>query len=102
MLLYVLVGGTQTAWGPLVGAAFFTLLPEVLRPAAAGLVSLFDAVTGHAHGAYKPDDSWRFVFLGVLTVAIMALRPGGIVLRTTVAALRFRPRRVAAPIELRP
>ena len=50
---------------------------------------------------YKPDDSWRFVFLGVLTVAIMALRPGGIVLRSTVAAVRFRirRRRTAAPIE---
>ena len=31
VLLYVLIGGTQTAWGPLLGASFFTLIPEALR-----------------------------------------------------------------------
>ncbi len=31
VLLFVLIGGTQTAWGPLVGASFFTLVPELLR-----------------------------------------------------------------------
>ena len=31
ILLYVLLGGTQTAWGPIVGALFFTFVPEVLR-----------------------------------------------------------------------
>ena len=34
IVLYVLLGGTQTIYGPLLGAAVFTLLPEV-RPAAA-------------------------------------------------------------------
>ncbi|MGY9001544.1 MAG: branched-chain amino acid ABC transporter permease, partial [Rhodospirillales bacterium] len=31
VLLYVLIGGTQTPWGPLVGAMFFTFIPEILR-----------------------------------------------------------------------
>ena len=31
ILLYVLMGGTQTAWGPLLGAAFFVIVPEALR-----------------------------------------------------------------------
>ena len=31
ILLYVLLGGTQTAWGPLVGAIFFTAVPELIR-----------------------------------------------------------------------
>ncbi|MGL4442206.1 MAG: branched-chain amino acid ABC transporter permease, partial [Alsobacter sp.] len=30
VLLFVLIGGTQTAWGPLVGSLFFTLIPELL------------------------------------------------------------------------
>ena len=28
------MGGTQTAWGPLIGAAFFTIVPEALREIA--------------------------------------------------------------------
>ena len=34
VVLYALLGGTQTTWGPLVGAAVFTLLPELLRGSA--------------------------------------------------------------------
>ncbi|MFE1600444.1 branched-chain amino acid ABC transporter permease [Methylobacterium sp. ID0610] len=56
-VLYVLLGGVQTVWGPLVGAAFFTLLPEVLR------------VGG----------GWRYVFFALLIIGFMALRPQGLV-----------------------
>jgi branched-chain amino acid transport system permease protein len=68
VLLFVLIGGTQTAWGPLVGAAFFTLVPEVLR------------VGG----------SWRYVVFGVLIVAMMIFRPEGMVTRSLVARLSLR------------
>lgn len=72
VLLFVLIGGTQTAWGPLVGASFFTLVPEFLRLGG----------------------SWRYVVFGVLIVAMMILRPEGIVTRTMLARLP-RPRRAA-------
>lgn len=62
VLLYVLIGGTQTAWGPLVGATFFTLIPEALRM----------------------GEDWRFLIFGVLIVAMMILRPEGIVTRDAV------------------
>ena len=52
-VLYVLLGGTQTVWGPLVGAIFFTLLPELLRASA----------------------GWRFVIFAVFIIGFMALRP---------------------------
>jgi len=65
VLLFVLIGGTQTAWGPLVGTLFFTLLPELLR------------VGG----------SWRFIVFGVAIVAMMAVRPEGIVTRALVARI---------------
>jgi branched-chain amino acid transport system permease protein len=68
VLLFVLIGGTQTAWGPLVGASFFTILPEVLR------------IGG----------SWRLVVFGAVIVAMMILRPEGIVTRTLIARLRLR------------
>jgi branched-chain amino acid transport system permease protein len=72
VLLFVLIGGTQTAWGPLVGAGFFTLVPELLRLGG----------------------SWRYVVFGVLIVAMMILRPEGIVTRRLVA--RLSPRRLLA------
>ncbi len=56
-VLYVLLGGVQTVWGPLVGAVFFTVLPEVLR------------VGG----------GWRYVLFALLIIGFMALRPQGIV-----------------------
>ncbi|MDG1010876.1 MAG: branched-chain amino acid ABC transporter permease [Amylibacter sp.] len=59
VLLYVLIGGTQTAWGPLIGATFFTLIPEALRM----------------------GDDWRFLIFGVLIVVMMIIRPEGIVTR---------------------
>ncbi|MGI9487069.1 MAG: branched-chain amino acid ABC transporter permease [Geminicoccaceae bacterium] len=71
VLLYVLIGGTQTAWGPLVGAAFFTLIPEALRM----------------------GEDWRFLIFGVLIVAMMIIRPEGIVTRDALDRLwlKLRP-----------
>jgi branched-chain amino acid transport system permease protein len=70
-VLYVLLGGTQTVWGPLVGAAFFTLLPELLRASA----------------------GWRFVIFALFIIGFMALRPQGLV--TTDLARLFRGRKGA-------
>ena len=63
VLLYVLIGGTQTAWGPLFGASFFTLVPEVLR---------------------LGDTEWRYVIFGILIVIMMIFRPEGIITRALV------------------
>ena len=68
-VLYVLLGGTQTVWGPLVGAAFFTLLPEALR--AGG--------------------GWRYVLFALLIIGLMAVRPQGLV---TAGTGLFRRRRI--------
>lgn len=74
VLLFVLLGGTQTVWGPIAGAAAFSLLPEVLRSSA----------------------QWRYVIFAVLIIAVMAVRPEGLV--TRAALLRFaRSRRPATP-----
>ncbi|MDE0175628.1 MAG: branched-chain amino acid ABC transporter permease [Defluviicoccus sp.] len=69
ILLYVLLGGTQTAWGPLVGAAFFTVLPEIFRQLAISMGSDWLA------------DS-RFIFFGMFIVLMMVVRPEGVVTRT--------------------
>jgi branched-chain amino acid transport system permease protein len=57
IVLYVLLGGTQTVLGPLLGAIVFTLLPELLRASA----------------------NWRYVVFAATLIVIMALRPEGLV-----------------------
>lgn len=71
VVLYVLLGGVQTIWGPPAGAAMFTLLPELLRGGA----------------------EWRYVGFAVILIVTMAVRPQGLV---TAAPLRrlLAPRRV--------
>lgn len=57
IVLYVLLGGTQTILGPLIGATLFTLLPEILRG----------------------SEQWRYVFFAVFLLVVMALQPQGLV-----------------------
>jgi len=56
IVLYVILGGTQTTMGPLIGATVFTLLPELLRESA----------------------SWRYVAFAAAVIVLMALRPQGL------------------------
>src|SRR4029077_6225533 len=65
VVLYVLLGGTQTVLGPLLGAAVFTLLPEVLRASA----------------------NWRYVVFAAALIIIMALRPDGLMTAALVRRL---------------
>jgi branched-chain amino acid transport system permease protein len=87
VLLYVLIGGTQTAYGPLFGATLFTFLLEFLRlPEMAGL----------ANGAFLAE--WRFAIFGAFLVAVMVLRPEGLITRALVDRLRHgRAPQDAAP-----
>jgi branched-chain amino acid transport system permease protein len=65
VVLYVLLGGTQSVLGPLVGAAVFTLLPELLRG----------------------SQSWRYVIFAAGLIVLMALRPQGLVTRVRLHRL---------------
>ena len=56
-VLYVLFGGTRSVLGPLLGAAVFTLLPELLRASA----------------------QWRYVLFAAVIIVVMAVRPQGLV-----------------------
>lgn len=69
VLLYVLLGGTQTAFGPLIGALFFTAIPELLRYVAenTGWTLIADG---------------RFAVFGGLIVIMMVIRPEGVITRT--------------------
>ena len=88
VLLFVLLGGTQTPWGPMVGAAFFTILPEAIRPVLPLIKKGVIAVFGPIVPATPPDDSWRFVILGLCTIIMMAMRPEGLITSTMIERLR--------------
>ena len=76
VLLFVLIGGAQTAWGPLAGSLFFTIVPELMR------------IGG----------SWRFVIFGAAIVLMMVVRPEGMITRALVNRLtpRFGKRRASS------
>ncbi|WP_430249639.1 branched-chain amino acid ABC transporter permease [Neorhizobium sp. DAR64860/K0K1] len=97
VLLYVLLGGTQTAFGPLIGATFFTLLPELMRSVLPGLKASVVSMFGETASLSPPDESWRFVVLGVLTVLMMMFRPEGLITRSMVDRVTslVKPRRKA-------
>ena len=69
-VLYALLGGLQTPIGPLIGAAFFTLLPELLRS----------------------TDEWRYVGFGVCVILLMPLRPEGLLTRRLIHGLSIKGR----------
>lgn len=75
VLLYVLMGGTQTVWGPLFGAIFFTLVPEGLRK-----LSELDPSLKFLEGG-------RYIVFGVAVVLIMMFRPQGVITRTLIESL---------------
>ena len=62
IFLCVILGGVTTPWGPIGGAAFVTLVPEVLR--------------------FIQD--WRMTFFGLLLIAIAIWRPEGLMVRRHV------------------
>ena len=68
IVLYVLLGGTQSVLGPILGAAIFTLLPELLRGSA----------------------QWRYVLFSAVLIILMVVRPEGTVPGPQIPRLRGR------------
>ncbi|MGH7707750.1 MAG: branched-chain amino acid ABC transporter permease [Vulcanimicrobiaceae bacterium] len=60
LVLYVILGGSTTVFGPFLGAAFLTLLPEILRFVA----------------------DWRLAVYGALLLVILLVRREGLLSRT--------------------
>jgi ABC-type branched-subunit amino acid transport system permease subunit/ABC-type branched-subunit amino acid transport system substrate-binding protein len=81
---FMVVGGVETYWGAIVGAAALTALPEWLRFLR----------------------EWRLVFYGLAMIAVMIVRPQGLVDRrllhaiTGGLALRFRSLAIAVALAL--
>jgi branched-chain amino acid transport system permease protein len=63
IVLYVILGGMQSVLGPLFGAAFFTLLPELFRM----------------------GKEWRYVLFAAAVILLMAWRPQGLLTSNPIA-----------------
>lgn len=81
-LAFVVIGGGQTMWGPLLGAVVFTLLPELLRPV----------------------QGFRLELFGLLMLGTMLFRPAGAISTQTVRNLtaKFRGRDAVSVPSLTP
>lgn len=77
MLVFAVVGGIATFWGPVVGAAFLTLLPELLREVA----PMFGVEPGPL----------RYMANGLVLLAVILYLPNGVV----SLPARLRERRAA-------
>lgn len=66
ILLFLIMGGSQVVWGPILGAAIFTSLPELLRFMA----------------------GYRMIFYGFLLIFMMIFRPQGILDRSFQAWIK--------------
>jgi branched-chain amino acid transport system permease protein len=82
MLVFAVVGGTARFWGPVLGAAFLTLLPEVLRELA--------PLVGIEPGPL------RLMVSGLVLLAVIVFLPNGIVSLPERLAERRAGRRAAA------
>lgn len=76
LYVVVILGGTGTVWGPIIGSVIFWFVIEVTRGLLAGAVS-----AGYlSPTVFTNQDiaSIRFVLVGILLVLLMAFRPQGI------------------------
>ena len=68
ILLFAVLGGSDTVWGPLLGSFILTLLPEALRFAT----------------------EYRSMIYGAILVTMMAFRPQGLISEETIRYWRER------------
>jgi len=103
VLMFVLVGGGFSYWGPLVGAVFLTLLPEFLRalrdvleavPASWTEGSSATAAYDFLYEFLDFENEKRLIVYGIILIVMMILRPQGLITRESVRRFQFVQRRV--------
>jgi branched-chain amino acid transport system permease protein len=98
ILMFVVVGGGSTYWGPLLGALFLTLLPEFLRTLREWLELLPVAWTNFfpmnkaydfLHDFLDFENAKRLIVYGIILIVMMILRPDGLLTRDTLRRFSF-------------
>jgi branched-chain amino acid transport system permease protein len=90
ILVFVVVGGASTYWGPLFGAVVLNAFPEVLRALREWLELLpvqwvdfypMNAVYSFLRGFLDFENAKRLIAYGIILIVTMILRPNGILTR---------------------
>jgi branched-chain amino acid transport system permease protein len=97
ILMFVVVGGGSTYWGPLVGAVALNAIPEFLRsmrdwlelvPVAWTNFYPMNRVYDFLHGFLDFENAKRLIAFGVILILMMIFRPDGLVTRDMLRRLR--------------
>lgn len=103
ILVFVVVGGGSTYWGPLFGAIVLNAIPEILRALREWLELIPVAWTNFypmnraydfLHGFLDFENAKRLIAYGVILILMMIFRPDGLLTRDSLRRLRL-PRRKA-------
>ena len=104
ILMFVVVGGGSTYWGPLIGAGFLTLLPEFLRTLREWLELLpvswtnfypMNRVYDALHEFLDFENAKRLIVYGMILIIMMIIRPDGVLTRDSLRrfpSMRWKPR----------
>jgi len=98
ILMFVVIGGASTYWGPLLGALVLTLLPEFLRTLREWLelvpvawTNFFPAnrVYDFLHDFLDFENAKRLIVYGIILIVMMILRPDGLLTRDLLRRFSF-------------
>ena len=98
ILMFVVVGGGSTYWGPAFGAAALNAIPEVLRALREWLELIPVAWTNFypanriydfLHGFLDFENAKRLIAYGIILILMMIFRPDGLLTRDTLRRLRW-------------
>ena len=98
VLMFVVVGGGSTYWGPLFGAAILNIIPEILRTLREwlSLVPVEWTKTYPVNRAYDFlydfldfENAKRLIVYGIILILMMIFRPDGLLPRASLRFLRL-------------
>ena len=102
ILMFAVVGGCTTYWGPALGAAVLTLLPELLRTLR-GFLELvplswtdffpMNRIYDLLYEFLDFENEKRLIVYGVILILMMIVRPQGLITRDTLRPIQFLQRR---------
>jgi branched-chain amino acid transport system permease protein len=93
ILMFVVIGGASTYWGPLLGALFLTLLPEFLRTLREWLEYVpvewtkdfpMKQTYDFLHNFLDFENAKRLIVYGIILIVMMIIRPDGLLTRDTL------------------
>lgn len=98
ILIFVVVGGGSTYWGPLAGALALSYLPEFLRTLREWLALTpvewtnfypMNKVYDFLHGFLDFENAKRLIVYGIILIVMMIVRPDGLLTRDSIPRPRL-------------